>query len=131
MRGLAVSFIVRRMASSRLLLGCILLTTLITAALIAALTSFWVQALPQAVSNQLAHSGGMSITSSGQVGARIAAADERAVRATMRAVFGHVPYRLHAALWSDPLGFTTQAKPGAPLPPRSGGHARPVPANGR
>ena len=134
MRGLAVSFIVRRMGSSRLLLGCILLTTVITAALIAALTSFWVQALPQSVSNQLGRSGAMSVTISGQVGAQVAAADGRAVRAAMRRVFGPVPFRLDGALWSDPLGFTKPENGGPARPggPKGGSSGRPaVPGNGR
>jgi hypothetical protein len=120
MRGLAVPFIVRRMGSSRLLLGCILLTTAITAALIAALTSFWVQALAQAVDGQLGKSAGMSISISGQVNARTAAADEPVVRTTMRSVFGRVPYRLYGALWSDPLGLTAAGKD-APAGPQNGG----------
>ena len=119
MRGLAVPFIVRRMGSSRLLLGCILLTTAITAALITALTSFWVQALAQAVDGQLGRSAGMSITISGQVNARTAAADEPVVRATMRRVFGPIPYRLYGALWSDPLGLTSAGK-GAPAAAQNG-----------
>jgi hypothetical protein len=120
MRGLAVPFIVRRMGSSRLLLACILLTTAITAALIAALTSFWVQSLAQAVDGQLGQSAGMSIAISGQVNARTAAADEPVVRATMRTVFGRVPYRLYGALWSDPLGLTAAGK-GAPAAQQNGG----------
>ena len=120
MRGLAVPFIVRRMGSSRLLLGCILATTAITAALIAALTSFWVQALAQAVDGQLRQAPGMSIAVSGQVNARTAAADEPAVRTTMRTVFGHIPYRLYGgALWSDPLGLT-RAGQGAPAAAQNG-----------
>jgi hypothetical protein len=113
MRGLAVPFIMRRMGSSRLLLGCILVTTAITAALIAALASFWGQALAQAVDGQLGRSAAMSIAVSGQVDARTAAADEPAVRATMRTVFGHIPYRLYGALWSNPLGLTAEGQ-GAP-----------------
>jgi hypothetical protein len=122
MHGLAVPFIVRRMGASRLLLGCILLTTAITAALITALTSFWVQALGQAADGQLARSGAMSIVISGQVNARIAAAGGRAVRATMRTVFGRIPYQLDAARWSDPLGFTTPGQGGAtgPAAPENG-----------
>jgi hypothetical protein len=119
MRGLAVPFIVRRMGSSRLLLACILVTTAITAALIAALTSFWVQALAQAVDGQLGQSSAMSIAVSGQVNARTAAADQPVVRATMRTVFGRIPYRLYGALWSDPLGLTAAAQ-GVPAAPHNG-----------
>src|SRR5215831_10262626 len=116
MRGLAAPFVVRRMGASRLLLGCILLTTAITAALITALASFWVQALTQAADGQLARSGAMSIVVSGQVNARTAAAGGRAVRATMRTVFARIPYQLDAALWSDPLGFTAPGQGGASAP---------------
>ena len=120
MRGLAVPFVVRRMGASRLLLGCILLTTAITAALITALASFWVQALTQAADGQLARSGAMSIVVSGQVNARTAAAGGRAVRATMRTVFARIPYQLDAALWSDPLGFTAPGQGGASAPAAPG-----------
>jgi hypothetical protein len=120
MRGLAVPFVVRRMGASRLLLGCILLTTAITAALVTALTSFWVQALTQAVDGQLARSGVMSIVISGQVNARVATADGRVVRGTMRTVFAHVPYRLVSALWSDPLGLAAPDRSGASVPAAPG-----------
>jgi hypothetical protein len=121
MRGLEAPFVVRRMGASRLLLGCILLTTVITAALISALTSFWVQALGQAADSQLGRSGAMSIVVSGQVNARTAAADERAVRGTMRTVFAHIPYRMDGAVWSDPLGFTPAGgRAPAPTAPGNG-----------
>src|SRR5215472_1614257 len=130
MRGLAVPFIVRRMGSSRLLLGCILLTTAITAALITALTSFWVQALAQAVDGQLGRSAAMSIVVSGQVDARTATADEPVVHRTMRTVFGSVPYRLDDALWSDPLGLTAlgSGRASAPAAPANGRTVRLVKA---
>jgi hypothetical protein len=72
----------------------------------------------------------MSITISGQVNARTAAADEPVVRATMRTVFGPVPYRLDNALWSDPLGLTAPGKGPAsgPAAPASGRTVRLVEA---
>jgi hypothetical protein len=105
MRGPAASFLARRMLSSRLLLGSVLITILITAALTAALASFGAEGLPQAVHRQLARSAGVPILVSGSVNAPIAAVDARAVRSAMRRALRAVPFRLHEAVWSDPLGL--------------------------
>jgi hypothetical protein len=105
MRGLAASFLARRMLSSRLLLGSVLLTVLITASLTAALATFGAEGLPQAVQRQLAHSAGVSVVISGAVNGPTATADTRAVRNSMRRAFGPVPYRLDQAVWSNPLGL--------------------------
>ncbi|HEY7432518.1 MAG TPA: FtsX-like permease family protein [Streptosporangiaceae bacterium] len=105
MRGLAASFLARRMLSSRLLLGSVLFTILITATLTAALVTFGSEGLPQAVHHQLGHSTGTSVVVSGAVNAPTAAADDQAVRRSMRAAFGRVPYRIDQARWSNPLGL--------------------------
>jgi FtsX-like permease family protein len=116
MRGLAASFLARRMLASRLLLGSVLLTVLITSTLTAALVTFGTEGLPQAVHHQLQRSASVSVTISGSVNAPTAVADTKAVSHAMRTAFGQVPYRFDQARWSNPLG----------LPAASGGKTVPL-----
>jgi hypothetical protein len=106
MRGRQGSFLARRMRSSGLLLAGVLLTAFIAASLVAALATFDVQALPQAVHRQLARSPGTSIVIIGLLNARMAGADTEAIRASMRAALQGAPYQLDEATWSDPLAVT-------------------------
>jgi hypothetical protein len=101
------SYLARRISSSRLLLGNVMLTVLITAALGAALASFAARALPQGVRSQLARSPALSITVSGAMNASQAAAGSRVVRASLGTALAGVPYQLDRALWSDLLGLAT------------------------
>ena len=55
--GLAASFVLRRMGSSRLLLASILLAVLVSSGLAAALITFGLRTLPAAAQSQLASSG--------------------------------------------------------------------------
>jgi FtsX-like permease family len=103
--GLRASFVLRRMSSSRLLLGSVLLAIFITAALTAALVTFSAHALPQAASRQLTTAHNVSIAINGQIGAAQAAADTKVIRSTVTAAFAGVPVSLEHALWSDPLGL--------------------------
>jgi FtsX-like permease family len=102
-------FLLRRMASSWLLLSSLMVTVLITAALTAALASFDTRVLPQAAHRQLASSAQTAVVVSGAVDAQVAAADRPAVRSALRAAFGSVPFQLDSALWSDPLGLPARA----------------------
>ena len=105
MRGPHASFLIRRVIASRLLLGSVVLTVLVTTLLITALAMFEAQALPQAVRHQLERSPGVSVAISGAVNAATERADDRAVRHSMRAAFGTIPFQLDAGTWSDPLGL--------------------------
>lgn len=116
MRGLAASFLARRMLSSRLLLGSVLLTVVITSTLTAALVTFGTEGLPQAVHHQLQQSTSVSVAISGSVNAPTALADTKAVSHSMQTAFGPVPYRFDQARWSNPLG----------LPVASGGKTVPL-----
>ncbi len=98
-------FVLRRMSSSRLLLGSVLLAIFITAALTAALVTFSARGLPQAASRQLMTAPNVSIAISGQIDAAQAAADTPVIHSSMTAAFAAVPVRLERALWSDPLGL--------------------------
>ena len=106
MRGGSASFLVRRMRSSRLLLGGVLLTAFVASSLAGTLVTFDVQVLPQAVHRQLARSPDMSIAVIGLLDAKMAAADTQAIRASIRAALRGGPYQLDQAVWSDPLAVT-------------------------
>ena len=110
MRGMRAPFLLRRMTSAWLLLGAFMITVLIAAALLAALASFNAQVLPQAARRELVSSSartGLSV--SAPVDASVAAADQPAVRAALRAAFGPGRYHLDSALWSNPLGLPRAA----------------------
>ena len=104
-RGLRASFVLRRMSSSRLLLGSVLLAVFITAALTAALITFSTRGLPQAVSRRLSTAPDVSIAISGQIDAAQADADSAVIHSSVRTAFAAVPVTLERALWSDPLGL--------------------------
>ena len=104
-RGPRESFVLRRMSSSRLLLGSVLLAIFITAALTAALVTFGERALPQAISRQLHFAPNVSMTINGQIDASQAIADTAVIRSSLRSAFRAVPVSLDRALWSDPLGL--------------------------
>lgn len=106
MRGPLASFLARRMRSSGVLLGGVLLTAFIAASLVGTLAAFDVQALPQAVHRQLARSPAMSIVIIGLLNAKTAAADTQAIRASMRTALEGGRYQLDEAIWSDPLAVT-------------------------
>jgi FtsX-like permease family len=112
-RGLPGSFVLRRMSSSRLLLGSVLLAVFITAALTAALVTFSARGLPKAASRQLTTAPNLSISISGQIDATQAAADTAVIRSAVRAAFAAVPVRVERALWSDPLGLPASSASGA------------------
>jgi hypothetical protein len=106
MRGPQASILGRRMRSSGLLLAGVLLTAFIAASLVAALATFDVQVLPQAVHRQLARSPGMSMVIIGLLNANIAEADTRAIRASVGTALEGAPYQLDEVIWSDPLAVT-------------------------
>jgi len=105
MRGAVVTLIARRMASSWLLLCCVLVTTFVTASLLAALASFESQALPQALHRRLAADPSSSITVIGLVDAQLAQADTRTIGAAARITFGGHAGQLDESVWSDPLAL--------------------------
>ncbi len=98
-------FLLRRMASVRLLLISVLLSTLIAAALVAALAGFAAGSLPEAVSGDLARAPRTSIVIYGAFPAQQARIDQPAVPVTLHRAFGTVPFALREAVWSDPIGL--------------------------
>lgn len=80
------------------------LTTLVAAALAAALAAFSGQALPLAVRHDLAAAPGTSLTLSGPVGNQ-AAQDDAAFGGAIRSALHGVPFGFYRAYWSDPLDW--------------------------
>lgn len=106
------SFTVRRTRSAWLLVGCLTGTVLVTSALVAALVTFYITALPSAVRSELARSGGaISIAVSGE-SAGTPATQAAGVAARMTTALGHVPYRMYQATWSDALAVPGPERPG-------------------
>ncbi len=98
-------FLVRRMGSAWLLVSCLMLSVLITTALVAALLSFYSAALPATVSRELKQAGALSITVTDQTNGSAAGVTSLVGR-RMRVAFGSVPYRLYSAIWSNDLGLS-------------------------
>ena len=90
------------MSSAWQLVGCLMLSVLVTTALVSALLSFYTGALPATVTQELARSGALSLTVSDETGGSPAAAI-RLISTTMRAAMGPVPYRQYQAVWSEDL----------------------------
>ncbi len=108
------SFTVRRMRSAWLLVGCVAATVLVTSALISALVSFYVSALPAAVTSELARAGGMSIEVDGDAGVGVRpAAPGLTVR--LSHALGAVPFRIYEATWSDYLALPRSHQSGPVL----------------
>src|SRR5215471_20557275 len=105
MRGAVLTLIARRMASSWLLLCCVLVTTFVTASLLAALASFESQALPQALHRRLAVDPASSVTVIGLIDAQLAQTDTRAIAAAAQITFGDHAGQLDESVWSNPLAL--------------------------
>jgi hypothetical protein len=90
------------MGSAWLLVGCLILSVLVTTALVSALLSFYTRALPATVTQELARSGALSLTVRDETGGSPAAAI-RLITTTMRTAMGPVPYRQYQAVWSEDL----------------------------
>lgn len=94
------SFLLRRVGSAWLLVGCLMLSVLVTTAIVSALLSFYNGALPATVTQELSRSGATSLTITDEINGPAAGVD-RLVSATMRAAFGTLPYRQYQAVWSE------------------------------
>jgi hypothetical protein len=108
------TFLMRRTGSAWLLVSCLMVSVLITTALVAALLSFYSAALPATVGRELAKSRTLSIAV-GDETTGSAAGVSKLVSTRMRAAFGPVPYRLYQAIWSNDIALPV---------PRSGGNVQ-------
>jgi len=103
MRGLGVSFLVRRARASWLLLACIAVTVLLSTGLAAVLWTFSDTVVPGGALSALAGPQGRVIGLSGVVDAGQAAADSQLIRATLRKAWPGVGFQMESALWANPL----------------------------
>jgi hypothetical protein len=105
---------VRRMTAHWVVLAAAALTTLVAAAVGAALAAFAGQSLPQAVRHDLAVAPGTSLVMVGGFNSGSAQATTAALRSAISAGLPGVPFGFWKGIWSDPLGFTTGSRPAKP-----------------
>ncbi|MGH3409705.1 MAG: hypothetical protein ACRDRJ_45515, partial [Streptosporangiaceae bacterium] len=100
MRGLGLSFLVRRARSSWLLLACVAVTVLLSTGLAAVLWTFADAVIPLGAQGILADPRGRVVRLVGAVNAGEAATDSRQIRATLRKAWPGVGFQLDSALWT-------------------------------
>src|SRR3984885_9662199 len=105
---------VRRMTAHWVVLAAAALTTLVAAAVGAALAAFAGQALPQAVRHDLVAAPGTSVAAAGPFGSGNPAQTTAALRSSIAAGLGAVPFTFWQGTWSDPLGFLAGSLPAKP-----------------
>lgn len=102
------------MAAHWVVIGAAALTTLVAAAVGAALAAFAGQALPQAVRHDLVNAPGNSIAASGPFNN----GDPRSTAAAFKSAIGTalpaVPFGFWSATWSNPLGLVPSGLPARP-----------------
>ena len=109
MRGLGVSFLLRRARASWLLLACVALTVLLASGLAAALWTFADAVVPFGAQGFLADPHDRVLAINGLVNARQAAADSQQIRAVLRPAWPGVGYQMEGALWADPIQLSASA----------------------
>ena len=102
------------MTAHWVVLAAATLTTLVAAAVGAALAAFAGQALPQAVRHDLSVAPGTSLAATGAVGSAQYRPVTAALKSAIRGAMPGVPFGFWAASWSDPLGFVPGALPARP-----------------
>jgi FtsX-like permease family len=108
-RGLGVSFLVRRARSSWLLLACVTVTVLLATGLAAAGWAFAIEVIPPGALGILAAPQDRVIGLSGVSNAGQAAADSRLIRATLRKAWPGVGFQMGSALWAEPIQLPSPA----------------------
>ncbi len=103
-----------RMNAHRLVIIAAALTTVVAAALATALATYSGQALPRAVSHDLGHATGTTLSASGSVNASQAAQYTAILPSQIRSALGGTAFTFYHADWSDPLGFVRGSLPAAP-----------------
>ena len=110
MRGLGISFLVRRARSSWLLLACVAVTVLLTTGLAAVLWTFAAAVIPLGAQGILAGSQSRVIGLSGKVDAGEAATDSQQIRAALGKAWPGVGFQLESAVWAAPLQLSSSTK---------------------
>ena len=111
---------VRRMTAHWVVLAAAALTTLVAAAVGAALAAFAGQALPQAVRHDLVVAPGTTVAAAGSFAGGNPAQTSAALRSSIAAGLGGVPFSFWQGIWSDPLGFLAGSLPATPAGITSG-----------
>jgi len=113
MRGLGVSFLLRRARVSWLLLACVAVTVLLATGLAALLWTFAGAVVPFGAQGFLADPQDRVLAINGPVNAREAAADSQQIRAVLRRAWPGVGFQLESALWTDQLQLPSPGNPTA------------------
>src|ERR1700722_1004907 len=104
----------RRMTAHRVVLTAAGLTTLVAAAIAAALAVFVGQGLPLAVHHDLSAAPGTTLSIAGPVSNDQTAATASTLRTAVGRSLGNVPFRFCWGTWSDPLDLVPGLLPGRP-----------------
>src|ERR1700689_5663380 len=104
----------RRMTAHGVVLGAAALTTLVTAAIGAALTVFVGQGLPLAIPHYLSVAPGTALSIAGPVSNGQTAATASTLRRAVGRSLGGVPFEVWSGTWADPLDVV-----GGSLPARA------------
>jgi hypothetical protein len=102
------------MAAHWVVIAAAALTTLVAAAVGAALAVFAGQALPQAVQHDLVNAPGNSLAAAGPFGTGDAQSTSAALKTAIGGALPGVPFDFYAATWSNPLGLVPGALPARP-----------------
>ena len=113
MRGLGVSFLLRRARVSWLLLACVAVTVLLATGLAALLWTFAGAVVPFGAQGFLADPQDRVLAINGPVNAREAAADSQQIRAALRRAWPGVGFQLESALWTEQLQLPSPGDPTA------------------
>lgn len=113
MRGLGMSFLLRRARVSWLLLACVAVTVLLVTGLAALLWTFAGAVVPFGAQGFLADPQDRVLAINGPVNAREAAADSQQIRATLRRAWPGVGFQLESALWTEQLQIPSPGNPTA------------------
>ena len=105
---------VRRLTAHRVVVAAAALTTLVAAAVGAALAAFAGQALPQAVRHDLVVAPGTAVVAAGSFASGNPAQTTAALRSPIAAALGGVPFSFWQGIWSDPLSFVAGSLPATP-----------------
>jgi ABC-type antimicrobial peptide transport system permease subunit len=106
-RGLGLSFLVRRARSSWLLLACVTVTVLLTTGLAAVLWTFASGVVPPGALALLAAPQSRVMGLSGVAVAGDAAADTPRIRAALRKAWPGIGFQMESALWANPIPLLT------------------------
>src|ERR1700743_738106 len=105
---------VRRMTAHWVVLAAAALTTLVAATVGAAFAAFAGQALPQAVRHDLVVAPGTTLAADGSFASGNPAQTSAALRSSIAAALGGVPFSFWQGTWSDPLAFVDGSLPAQP-----------------